>query len=68
MTWTQAWERICEASRREFIKIYERLGVRIQERGESFYNPVLASLVSELMAAGIGEESDGAKVGTSAVL
>lgn len=57
----QAWQRICEASRREFNIIYERLGVEIQERGESFYNPRLPGLVTELMEAGVAEESDGAK-------
>ncbi len=58
----QAWQRICEASRKEFELIYQRLGVTIQERGESFYNPFLAPLVEELMASGIAEESEGAKV------
>ena len=57
----QAWQRICEASRKEFELIYQRLGVTIQERGESFYNPFLAPLVEELMASGIAEESEGAK-------
>lgn len=36
-----AWQRICAASRREFEAIYNRLGVTLQERGESFYNPML---------------------------
>ena len=57
-----AWRRICAASRLEFEKIYERLGVTIQERGESFYNPRLPGVVEELGKAGILEESDGAKV------
>jgi arginyl-tRNA synthetase len=57
-----AWKRICEASRREFDAIYQRLGVVIQERGESFYNPRLAPIVEELLASGVAEESDGAKV------
>lgn len=57
-----AWKRICEASRREFDAIYQRLGVTIRERGESFYNPRLAPLVEELLASGVAEESDGAKV------
>ena len=58
----QAWQRICEASRKEFELIYQRLGVTIQERGESFYNPFLAPLVEELMASGVAVESEGAKV------
>lgn len=56
-----AWKRICEASRREFDAIYKRLGVEITERGESFYNPLLAPLVQELLDRGIAEDSDGAK-------
>ena len=58
----QAWQRICEASRQEFNAIYERLGVRVTERGESFYNPALGPLVEELLAAGVAEESNGAIV------
>ncbi|PRQ19296.1 putative arginine--tRNA ligase [Rosa chinensis] len=34
----KAWEQICETSRREFQKIYQRLGVELEEKGESFYN------------------------------
>ncbi|EFN53033.1 hypothetical protein CHLNCDRAFT_26194 [Chlorella variabilis] len=56
-----AWQRICDASRREFQKIYDRLGVQLQERGESFYNPMLKPVVDDLMQRGIAEESDGAK-------
>ncbi len=58
----QAWKRICEASRREFQAIYDRLGVRLTERGESAYNPLLRPLVEELQERGIAEDSDGAKV------
>lgn len=36
-----SWQRICAASRREFEALYTRLGVTLQERGESFYNPML---------------------------
>lgn len=36
-----AWSRICAASRKEFQAIYDRLGVTLSERGESFYNPML---------------------------
>jgi hypothetical protein len=41
-----AWQRICDASRREFEAIYSRLGVTLQERGESFYNPMLKGELS----------------------
>lgn len=36
-----AWGRICAASRKEFQAIYDRLGVTLNERGESYYNPML---------------------------
>ena len=57
-----AWKRICAASRLEFEKLYARLGVALEERGESFYNARLPAVVDELQAAGILEDSDGAKV------
>lgn len=57
-----AWKRICEASRAEFEAIYEQLGVEgLVERGESFYNPMLAETVEELTEAGLVVESDGAQ-------
>lgn len=55
-----AWQRICAASRREFEAIYSRLGVTLQERGESFYNPMLKDVVDELKAKGVAELSEGA--------
>jgi arginyl-tRNA synthetase len=57
---TAAWQRICEASRKEFQAIYSRLGVELTERGESFYNPMLRDTVEQLKAAGVAELSDGA--------
>lgn len=48
-----AWGRICAASRKEFQAIYDRLGVTLTERGESFYNPMLKG---ETWRGGGGEE------------
>jgi arginyl-tRNA synthetase len=56
----QAWNRICDASRREFQKIYDRLDVSLQERGESFYNPLLKETVDSLLQSGVAEISEGA--------
>jgi arginyl-tRNA synthetase len=56
-----AWRALCERSREEFQQIYERLGVAISERGESFYEPYLAETVSELEAKGLVVIDDGAK-------
>ena len=43
---------ICEASRKEFQYVYDRLGVTLIERGESFYNPLMPKVVEELKASG----------------
>ena len=37
----------------EFAKIYERLGVTLIERGESFYQDLMGSAVEELEKQGI---------------
>ncbi len=47
----RAWEYIVEESRNHYLPVYRRLGValtRDDERGESFYNPMLAGVVEEL--------------------
>ena len=59
---TAAWKTICAASRVEFEAIYDRLGVSLQERGESYYNPLLADLVKDMESAGVAVEDAGAKV------
>lgn len=56
----RAWEQICEISRRGFEEIYEMLDVKLIERGESFYNPMLASIVQDALDRGIARISDGA--------
>eukprot|EP01025_Chloroclados_australasicus_P018212 TRINITY_DN1944_c0_g1_i1.p1 TRINITY_DN1944_c0_g1~~TRINITY_DN1944_c0_g1_i1.p1 ORF type:complete len:627 (-),score=96.29 TRINITY_DN1944_c0_g1_i1:791-2671(-) len=58
----RAWKSICEASRREFQKIYDRLDVKLSERGESYYNGMLNAVVDELQGMGVAEESEGALV------
>lgn len=57
----KAWTLLCEQSRREFQQIYDRLGIVIQERGESFYNPFLPAVVADLRAAGLLVEDAGAQ-------
>lgn len=56
-----AWKLLCEQSRQEFQKIYDLLDVKVIERGESFYNPILASVVEDLENSGLVEENQGAK-------
>lgn len=55
------WQFLCDLSRIEFQKIYTRLEIRIEERGESFYNPFLKPMVEELEAKGFIKEDKGAK-------
>lgn len=55
------WRAICDTSRRAFDEIYRLLHVSLQERGESFYNPWLETIVKTLEERGIVELSDGAK-------
>eukprot|EP01035_Chromulina_nebulosa_P017659 gene17659-23246_t len=56
-----AWKAICDLSRREFQVIYNMLNIRVNERGESFYNSMLENVVSELESKGIAVDSEGAK-------
>ncbi|MEB3242905.1 MAG: arginine--tRNA ligase [Cyanobacteriota bacterium] len=57
----KAWSLLCEQSRREFQEIYNRLDIRLVERGESFYNPFLPGVVADLRAAGLLVEDGGAE-------
>ncbi len=57
----KAWKLLCDQSRREFQVIYDRLNIKIAERGESFYNPYLAAVVDDLRTSGLLVESDGAQ-------
>lgn len=55
------WKVICEISRRAYQEIYNLLDVKLTERGESFYDPLLAKVVSDCEKKGIVTVSDGAK-------
>lgn len=56
-----AWKLLCAQSRREFQVIYDLLDIKLIERGESFYNPLLLSIVEELEKKGLLQEDAGAK-------
>ncbi len=56
-----AWQLLCNQSRREFQVIYDLLDIKLNERGESFYNSMLSGIVEGLNKLGLLEESDGAK-------
>ena len=57
----KAWQVLCNQSRREFQQLYDRMDIRITERGESFYNPLLADVVADLKASGLLVEDQGAQ-------
>jgi arginyl-tRNA synthetase len=57
----EAWKLICEASRKEFQEIYDRLDIELEERGESHYNSYLPKVVEDLEKIGLVEENQGAK-------
>ena len=43
-----AWQLLCNQSRKEFQKIYDRLDIKLTERGESFYNKLLVDVINDL--------------------
>nr|GEX75891.1 arginine--tRNA ligase, chloroplastic/mitochondrial-like isoform X2 [Tanacetum cinerariifolium] len=58
----KAWAQICEISQNGYEKVYQRLGVRLEEKGESFYNPFIAQTIDPLRQQNLIEESEGAQV------
>lgn len=58
----KAWQQICDISRKEFDQVYKRLKVHLEEKGESFYNPYIPSVLQMLDEKELIVESEGAKV------
>jgi arginyl-tRNA synthetase len=58
----KAWHLLCEQSFLAFGEIYHLLDIKITNRGESFYNPLLAGVVEDLDKAGLLVKDQGAKV------
>ena len=59
------WRTLVEKTREHYLPLYRRLGVLLtpeHERGESFYNDLLAPVVAELKSRGVATESEGATV------
>ena len=61
LTSLKAWGLICDQSRLEFQKIYDRLNIKITERGESFYNKYLHQVVIDLKKSNLLVVNDGAQ-------
>ncbi len=57
----RCWQLLCDQSRREFQRLYDRLDIRLDERGESFYNPYLEAVVADLASAGLLVSDGGAQ-------
>jgi arginyl-tRNA synthetase len=48
----RAWQLIVESSRRSYMPVFRRLGVEVEEKGESYYGPMLPSVMEELRGKG----------------
>jgi len=58
---TAIWKEMIVLSQKQFDTIYSRLGVKFDfALGESFYNPWLGAVVTDLLTRGIARESEGA--------
>lgn len=57
----KGWTMICEISRIAYNEVYAVLDVKLNERGESFYNPMLPSVIDDLEKKGLITISEGAK-------
>ena len=58
----KAWNLICDVSRKEFQKVYDRLDINLVERGESFYQDKMKEVVSDLAQKKHLEEDEGRKI------
>ncbi|ERN40804.1 arginyl-tRNA synthetase [Rubidibacter lacunae KORDI 51-2] len=58
----RAWQLLCEQSRIAFQLVYDLLDVSLNERGESFYNPMLPDVVRDLDRLGLLKTDRGAQV------
>ncbi|CAH2052588.1 unnamed protein product [Thlaspi arvense] len=60
--YVKPWLKICEISRTECSKVINRLQVDLEEKGESFYKPYIANVITELDSMGLVEQHEGARV------
>ncbi|XP_076928679.1 arginine--tRNA ligase, cytoplasmic-like [Bidens hawaiensis] len=58
----KAWAQICEISRKGFKKVYQRLSVHLEEKGESFYNSCIPLALKELEDKGLIKDDERTKV------
>eukprot|EP01033_Poteriospumella_lacustris_P005859 gene5859-4209_t len=53
------WQSLCDISRKEFQKVYDLLDIRLEEVGESFYNPMIPGVIDELRNLGLVQPDEG---------
>ncbi len=58
----KSWTFICDVSRKEFNKIYDKLDIHLEEKGESFYDPICRQIVKDLTEKDILKKDDGAMI------
>ncbi|KAI7795948.1 arginine--tRNA ligase, cytoplasmic [Triplophysa rosa] len=58
----KGWNLICDVSRKEFQKVYDCLGIRIEERGESYYQDLMTAVVKEFEGRGLVQMDEGRKI------
>lgn len=58
----KGWRMICDISMAEFNKVYERLDVKLEPCGESFYQSRMEAVVADLDGRGLLSLEDGRKV------
>lgn len=56
------WKLLCDISRLEFQKVYDRLGVRLEEYGESYYNEMIPGAIEALAGKKLLQEDGGATI------
>jgi arginyl-tRNA synthetase len=57
---TEIWKLLCDISRLAFDQVYQRLGVKLEEFGESYYNSQIPGVISELEEKGLTKLEAGA--------
>jgi len=55
----QMWKLLCDISRGEFQKVYDRLSVHLEEYGESFYNSRIPNVIEEFTNKGLVKVEEG---------
>lgn len=58
----KAWNLICDVSRKEFQKVYNCLDIRIEERGESYYQDMMTAVIKEFEEKGLVQLDEGRKI------